>query len=54
MPVRGDADEEHARKKNAHIGYGDGKLRVNGGPGSTQKSVGEAKADEGQVNDYQQ
>ena len=42
------------RKQDTRKGYGDGKRRIDGGPGRTQKSVGEAKADEGQVNDYQQ
>ena len=40
-------------EQNARMGYRHGQLRVNGGPCSTQQSVGKAEADEGKIDDGQ-
>ena len=40
-------------KQNACIGHGDRQLRVNGGPCSTQQTIGKAEADEGKIDDGQ-
>ena len=40
-------------EQNARMGYRHGQLRVNGGPCSTQQSVGKAEADEGKIDDRQ-